>query len=129
MRVRHTVNVRIAEDNDMENLFFGPSDNLAEVTKDEYDQQASGTFKILQGTNEDINLKDVDNVKGIYIRFDKDCTLKLNGSADGIDLKKGTNANFSFGKFFVEANISQVNLAAPVDEDMTGFFCIWGVSS
>lgn len=124
MRIKHKINVRIAVDDDMENLLFGLNDNLAEVTIDDYTQQSSGTINIPQATNEDLPLGDVDNIYGIWLEVDQTCDIKINGSNDVISLTVPTNG--STAKLAMEAAITSVNIAAPADADLSGKFCIWG---
>jgi hypothetical protein len=129
MRIKHKVRPRIAADTAMKNLLFGPDDDLSEVVIDQYDQQTSGTIKVLQSANEDVPLGDIDTVKGFYIQVDGDCTLKINGSSDGIDLVKSTTANVLYAKFFIEADITQINITAPSDADVIATYCAWGIAT
>lgn len=126
MRVKHKVNVRIAEDTTMNNLLFAPSDSLSEVIRDEWDKSAGGTLNIAQGTDEDLSFGDVNTVRALYISVDQNVTVKINGSNDGITMNKGSSATYDFAKLFMEADITSVNIAAPVDADVTGKFCVWG---
>jgi len=124
MRIKHKVNVRIADDTDMYNLYFGFDDNLSETTIDTRTKNASGTINIGMGTNEDLVFGDVDDIQGIFIKVYQDVTIKFNGGTEEILIKKSTGA--SYAKFFAEMAITSVNISAPVDEDVIGSYCVWG---
>lgn len=121
MRVKQTVNVRVAEDANMDQLLFGRSDSLAIITHDEYDQQASGTINIAAAGNEDLPLGDVDTIAGVFISVDQSCELTLNGGAEVTNLVKPTSGN---AQFFMNGAVTQINIATT--EALTGLFCIWG---
>lgn len=126
MRIKHKVNVRIADDADFKNYLFAPDDALSEVVIDAYVRQVSGKFKITANTNENLSLGDVDAVKGIYIKVDKDAVVTLNGGAETIQLRRSGTTTSDYAKLFLEADISAVNVAAPVTEDCSGWYCAWG---
>lgn len=121
MRVKQTVNIRVAEDTLMEQLIFGKTDSLAVVTHDEYDQQASGTINIEAASNEDVPLGDVDSISGVFLSVDQSCVLTLNGGVETINLVKPTGGN---AFFCMNGTITQINIATT--EALTGLFCIWG---
>lgn len=123
MRVKQTFNVRVATDTNMDHIIFGKDDNLAVVTHDEYDQQTSGTINIPMDTNENLPLGDIDNVKGFLISVDQDCTLKLNGGSEEINVVKPTGGNAYFG---MNGSVTAINIASPVNADLTGLYCVWG---
>lgn len=126
MRIKHKVNVRIADDADFKNYLFAPDDALSEVVIDAYYRQVSGKFKITANTNEDLSLGDIDAVKGIYIRVDKDAVVKLNSGTEEIQMRRSGTGTTDYAKLFLEADITAVNIAAPTTEDMTGMYCAWG---
>jgi len=123
MRVKQTINVRVAEDADMEDILFGKVDNLAVITHDEYTQVASGTINITQNTNEDLPLGDIDNIRAYWISVDQACELKFNGGTEIRYLVKSTAGN---AIAFANETVTAINIAAPVDEDVTGTYCLWG---
>lgn len=126
MRIKHKVNVRIADDADFKDFLFAPDDTLAEVIIDSYYRQSSGKFKIEMNTNEDISLGDITAVKGIYIRVNKDAQVTLNGGSEIIQLRRSGTTSSDYAKLFLEADITAVNIAAPTTEDLEGMFCAWG---
>jgi len=129
IRIKHKVRPQIAEDTAMKNLLYGPDDTLSEVTIDSYVRQTSGKISIAQNTNEDVPLGDITAVKGFFLQVNGDCQIKINGSADAIQVRKATDANVDWAKFFIEADISQVNITAPADSAISGTFCAWGDTS
>lgn len=126
MRIKHKVNVKIADDADMKDLLFSFDDTLSEVIIDGYTKQASGKFKILATENENLPLGDVEAVKGVYLKVSRDCILKLNGGTEEIQLRRAGALSTNIAKFFIEADITQINLTAPATEDLVGTYCVWG---
>ena len=127
IRIKHKVNVRIAEDTGMKNLLFGPDNDLAEVTNDGYERQASGNLNIIANANEDVPFGDVDLVMGFYLKLNGDCTITLNGGAEPIAITKPTTSDFA--KIFIEAAVTQINILAPADQAIVGTYCVWGSTS
>ena len=126
MRIKHKVNVRIGDDSDMTDLLFAPDDTNAEVVIDGYERMVSGKLSIPLNTNEDVPLGDITAVKGIYIIVDQDVVVTLNGGAETIQLRKSGTESTVTAKLFLEADITQVNIAAPVLLDVVGTWCAWG---
>jgi hypothetical protein len=124
IRIKHKVNVRIAEDPGMEDLLFSPDDTRAEVIIDSFDRQASGNLNITASTNEDVPLGDVDAVKGFYLKLSTDCTIVLNGGTDQLSISKP--ASSSYAKVFIEMACTQINISVPAGDDLTGVYCVWG---
>lgn len=125
LRIRHKINVRVAEDADMDNLLFAPKDDLAEVTIDAYEKAVSGVIKISANTTESLSLGDVATPKGLYLRVDNDCNVNINGLGN-IQLRRASTATGTTAKLAIEADISSVAITAPVGVDVRGVFCIWG---
>jgi hypothetical protein len=128
IRVKHTVNVRVAEDTDMNNLLFAPSKDLAEVIIDTYTKVVSGVLSVAAAATETLSLGDVATPKGIYLRVDGDCDVSINGGA-AIALKRSSTATGTTAKLFLEATISSVAITAPAGVDIHGVWCLWGDAS
>lgn len=126
MRIRHKVNVRIGVDTDMKNLMFAPDDDLAEAIIDSYTKCGSGILQIVKNTDEDVPLGDVDAVKGVFLRVDQDVVVTLNGGVETIQLRKAGGTGSQYARLFLEADINQINIAAPADADVNGIYCVWG---
>jgi hypothetical protein len=125
LRVKHKVNVRIWESTSEKDVLFAPDDTLAEVSIDTWVRQNSGKVSVAVSDNEDLPLGDVTAVKGIYLKLDGEAQVKLNGSADAIQLRKGGSA--SYAKLFIECDISAVNIINPsADDVLNGTYCVWG---
>jgi hypothetical protein len=129
MRLRHKVIVKVSDDADMKDLLFATDEQLAEVIIDSWTKSLSGKVTVAMNTAENLCLGDIALVKGIYLKANKDVTIKLNGSADPIVLKRSGTSTNHFAKLFLEAAITQVNIAAPATEDAAIVYCIWGVDS
>ena len=125
MRIKHKVNVRIANDADMYDLLIGPDDTRSEVTIDAYTRMTSCKLKVTATENEDVPLGDVDACKGIYLIVDQEVILKLNGGTEEFQVRKPTTSASVYARFFFEGDINQVNITAGSD-DALATFCVWG---
>jgi len=129
MRVRHRVFVQTSQDDDGKQKLFYPDPELQEVVADGYDQQSSNTFSVAVSSNEDLSLGDLTAVKGLHFEASGDCDIKLNGSADVIELRSpaGPTPTTAGPKLFIEGNITQINVTNnDADTVLTGVFCVWG---
>lgn len=122
MRTKHKVYVKIADDADMKDGLFTPDDTLAEVILDVFHHQNSGTVHVAAGTTLTIPFGHVTAVKGCFLKLDNDCLLTLNDSTTDIQLR----AQASYAKFFLEGDLSKVEITAPAEDSVEGFFCVWG---
>jgi len=122
MRTKHKVYVKIADDADMKDGLFAPDDTLAEVIIDDFLHQNSGTVHVAAGATLEIPFGHVTAVKGCFLKLDNDCMLTLNDSATDIQLR----AQGSYAKFFLEGDLSKVEITAPAEEAIEGLFCVWG---
>lgn len=121
MRIKQTVNVRIAEDTAMQHIIFGKDDNLSVSTLDGYTQQSSGTINIAADSNENIPIGDIDTIAGLFVSVDQDCSIVLNSGVEIINIVKPVGGN---AVFFMNGVVSNLNIATT--EALTGLFCIWG---
>lgn len=129
MRLKHKVIVKVSDDADMKDLLFSTDEQLAEVVIDAWTKSFCGKVTVAMNTNENLSLGDIGMVKGLYLKANKDVVIKLNGSADSLTLKRSGTTTSHFAKLFLEGAITQVNIAAPVTEDASIIYCIWGVDS
>lgn len=127
MRIKHKVIVKIADDADMKDLLFSLDEQLSEVVIDAYTKVFSGKVTVALNTNENLSLGDIGAVKGIYLKVNKDCVVKLNTVTPGITLKRSGTLTSCFAKLFLEADITAINVAAPATEDTEVLYCVWGV--
>jgi hypothetical protein len=126
IRIKHKINVRVAEDTDMNNLLFAPKDDLAEVTIDAYEKVVSGTVKVLAAATEGLSFGDVTlPAKGLYLRVDSDCLVNINGLGT-IQLRRSSTATGVVAKLAIEADINTVTITAPGGNDVRGVWCVWG---
>jgi len=128
VRIKHKVWVNTARDTSMKDLIYGPEETERITQTDTFDQWGGGSFDIAGAANEDLNLADVDSVKGLYIEVDSDVEVKLNGSTDALQLRRANTTTGSVARFFIEADITQVNVTAGV-ADASGHFHIWGLKT
>lgn len=129
MRIKHKIWVNIAKDADMEYLQFAPGEAQVSAQIDGYTKQSNSDFKVLKTANEDLSLGDVAAVKGMYLEVSADCILKLNGGSEEIQLRRGNSSASDVAKFFAEMDITQINITAPADVDITGNYAVWGDAS
>lgn len=124
LRIRHTVNVRVARDEDMKLGMWLPDLTLSEVVLDEYERAASGSINIAAAATETLPLGDVDAVRGIYLEITGTANVRINGSLDNIAMSQQDATKPA--KLFLEALIAQVQIENTGAAELNGFFCVWG---
>ncbi len=122
IRIKHKVNVKIANDTDMKDKLFEFDDTLAEVVIDTFQRQNSGKFHIAAEGVEDLPMGDITATKGVVIKFDQDCTIKINGGTDVFSVEKAEGKTFA--RFFMEGTITAIEVTAILE--LEGVFCTWG---
>lgn len=128
IRVKHRVWVQSSEDTLAKNKLFSQDPELSEVISDGFDKQVSGVISIAAAGNENLNFGDITAVKGLWLKLDGEAKLKINGSTDEIQLRlepAGVAAT-DFAKFFIEADITSLNIGNPSAATISGVFCAWG---
>lgn len=125
MRIKHTVNVRVAEDSEMAELLFGKPDEAALVTVDSYTHVASGSLEVLADQTESLSLGDVSSVKGLFLRVDNDCLVNVN-ELGTFQLRKPSTQTGTTARLFIEGDITSVTVKAPVGSNVHGVYCVWG---
>ncbi len=128
IRVKHRVWIQSSEDTAAKNKLFSQDPELSEVISDGFDKQVSGVISVAAAGNENLNFGDITSVKGLWLKIDGEAKLKINGSTDEIQLRlePAGVAGTDFAKFFIEADISSLNVANPGATVMSGVFCAWG---
>lgn len=129
MRVKHKVWVNTARDSSMKDLVYGPSEDSRLVQTDSYEQWGGGSFTIAAAANEDLNLGDVDAVRGIYLEAAGDLEITLNGSDTPLTLHRPDSQVGTVAKLFAEAEIDTVNVANPGTAAVSGHFHVYGDAS
>lgn len=124
MRISHKIILVVSEDSAAKQILFGIDATLAENIVTSYLHQNSGTIKIAASATEQVPFGDVDSVKGCYLRFDKDVKIKLNGSADEIQIRKSGTGDVA--KFFIEADLTQIDIIGDGTDVTNGVYCVWG---
>lgn len=125
IRVSHTVAVRTSRDTEYKQAMWNPDVTLAEEVLDGFEKQANGNFSIPASSTEAIPFGDVDLVRGMYLETDLECSVRLNGSLDAIELKPAEAGVPA--KLFLEAVINQVTIENPsTTTALTGVFVFWG---
>lgn len=122
MRLKHTVRVNVGRTTDMKDMWFSMDEQTSEKIIDTMTKHVSGDFKIGAGLSETLSLGDIDAVKGIYVEAASDCTVKINGSTDAIQLRRQKD----YAKLFLEADITSIEITAGATDDLTGVYCAWG---
>ena len=127
IRIKHRVWVQAFEDVAAKNKLFAPDPELSEVVSDGFDKSTSGVISVAASGNENLNFSDITAVKGLWLKIDGEAKLKINGSADEIQLRLEPGAaTGAFAKFFIEADISTLNIGNPSEAVMHGVYCCWG---
>lgn len=126
IRVKHKVRVHAFRTTSEDNAYYMPDDASSEVTLDTFDKQCNANLKVAAGVTEELSFGDVDVVRGIYLEVDGEPTIKLNSSADALQLRKGNTLAGTKAKFFFEGEITKVEVIAPVGSDILGEYIVWG---
>lgn len=129
IRIKHKVWVNISLNTDMTDLVYGPGETDRAEQTDTYDQHGGGSINIADSDNEDLSLVDVTNIHGIYLEVDQDVSVKLNGSADAIPLKRANTTAGSKAKLFLEGTLTQINIVNASGSAVSGHYTIWGSST
>lgn len=134
MRIKHKVNLKVAEDTDMKDLLFGFDDTLAEVVIDTYDRVVSGKLVVEPSDDdppaaEEIPLGDIGAVKGIFLKVDQACSITINEGDTPIVMARAGTGSTDYAKLFLEADIEKVEILSPAEETTTVFYCIWGTDA
>ncbi len=124
IRVKHKLVLNITEAQDGKDCLFNRDDTKAEVVIDSFERNASGKLSIAAAATEQLSFGDVAAVKGCYLQLSGDAIIKFNNGSDLIQLRKATGQTLV--KFFIEADITQLDITAPAAEVLTGTYCVWG---
>ena len=127
MRIRHSINLEIADDTDMKDPLFGPFDEVLDLVQiDGYDSQASGKIVVAMEDTKEVPFGDVGTVQGVYLEVNGDCSIAIN-EGDPIDIICG--AGTGVAKFFMEATITKLELTAGDEAALLGTYCVWGTAA
>lgn len=125
MRVKHKVVVQIAEDTGMKNGLFNQDEQLNAVTIDGYEKQFSGIIKTLATETDTLSFGDVEAVKAVFMKLDRECIVTINGEAIQMRIAPGQPAP-AFTRLFLEADIETLTVTAPVGGDVNGVYVVYG---
>jgi hypothetical protein len=126
MRIKHTIQLAVADDAAMKDPLFGEVDaTLAVVQIDGYTGVVSGKIKIDAGEDVDLPFGGVASVCGIYLELDQDCIVTIN-EGHTITIKRGNTTSGSVAKLFLEATLTAINIEAPAEADAQVTYCAWG---
>ena len=126
MRIKHKLVVNVGDDAALKDKLFSTDEDLAEVVIDNYQRQVSGKMYIQAAAVENVPLGDVDAAKGVFLKVDQDVTIKLNGGATVLQLRKASELADATAKMFLEADITAVEVTAPAGADVNAVYCVWG---
>lgn len=126
MRIKHTIRLQIARDQEMRRLLYSDDAQLSEKVIDGYEKHVQGHIAIAAAATESLCLGDITAVKGLYLELDQNAYVRLNGSLDNIVVAKPPSASEDTGKLFLEADINAVEIENPTANPLTGLFVMWG---
>lgn len=112
MRIKHSILLDIGLDADMKDLVFQTDDTLAQVVIDGYTKVNVATIAVIAGATEAVPLGDVAVLRGMYLKADQDCVLKLNGGIESISLKRAAAGTNDRAKFFAEMSMTGATITA-----------------
>lgn len=125
MRLKHTVQVQLSQDQDMRRKLY--SDDLASVAQTDtsgFARQANSMLNIEPSGIENLTFGDVTLVRGLYLEVDKEAKVRLNGATDALQLRIADGA--SVAKLFLECEITQVTVENPAEDTLSGVYVVWG---
>lgn len=114
-RIRKKVNVRAWEEVEQKNILFAPDDSLVETVIENMEHFSSGRITVEDGTNMDVPLPDIAEVRGVLIRSDQDVNIALNGGT-ALPMKRpsaGASDAPTYADFFFEGTLTSINIAKP----------------
>lgn len=131
IRVVHELKLHVSQDQAQKNSLFERHEDLSKVTIDSFLRHNSGNPTVLNATAKVLSLGDVGAVKGVYIEADADCDVRLNGSADPIQLRRapvgGTQTVITpTVKLFLESDITAIEVTASQGSDVNLSYVVWG---
>lgn len=127
MRIKHKVNVVVSDDTLGEDCLFGPADDKAEVTLDQFTEHESGKFSIAASGSATLSLGTVGTVGGLYIRALGDFDLTLNGTEELLIRKAPSALSTVPVKFFMEGTITSILVENPsATTALVGYYVVWG---
>lgn len=130
LRMQHKVWLHLARDTDMKDTAQGGSDETVRaVQSDIFDRHSGGSFDVADGANEDLSLGDITSVKGVWLQTTAEVQIKINGSTTPFRLRKPNTAATAVAKFFMEADITAVNVINDTGAAITGDYVVWGLST
>ncbi len=127
LRIKHKVWINTSRNTGMTDLVYGPGETDRLVETDAFDQWGGGSFSVATSGSEDLDLGDINNVKGIYFEADGEVKIKINGSVDEIQLRRPVSSKPA--KIWLEADLTQVTVVNGTAAAVTGHYHIWGSST
>lgn len=125
MRLSHTLMVQIGQDSEFKKKLVYIEQSGAQVVSDGFLKQANSSFNIAPSGLEAMTFGDVEAVKGLYLESDSEVKVRINGSADAIQLRKAPDA--SLAKLFLEGDLTELTIENPSAEaEANGFYTVWG---
>lgn len=124
MRLKHTVQVQLSQDTEQKRKLYSDDATSAQTDTSGYTQQANSLLSIDPAGLENLSFGDVTLVRGLYLEVNRDALVRLNGSADPLQLRIAASATKA--KLFVEAEITQVTVENPSSEVLSGVYVVWG---
>ncbi len=128
MRLRHKVNVFIADDADLEFPLFGDDDAAKQLEQiDIFEKFSSGKFEIAASGTEAIPFGDVTVVRGILIKADAAFDVIFNGGGDTFNFTLADTQSGRKSRCFMEATLSAASVTNPsTTVALTGTYLVWG---
>ena len=125
MRVKHKVMLTVGDDAELKDKLFATDETLAEVVADGFTRVNSGRMHVDATETETVPRGDVTAIKGVFLKANQDCTVKLNGGVEPIALTRSSTLTAATAKLFMEAALTGVAVTAGATAvDLV--FCIWG---
>lgn len=123
IRVKHNVLVQISQDTSAKEKFYYP--DTKETIIDVFDRQSVKNVQVAAAASEAMNLSDIDDVRGMFLELDGDCSVEVNGNA--IPMQRASTATGTKARLFLEGAITSLTIDNTSGASaINGILVLWG---
>lgn len=124
MRVKHIIQLWLADDAELKQKFFERDAALATVVLDGFERPTTGKMAVADAATESIPFGDVAVVRGLYLEADQPCTLRINSGTEAIPVEPGLAGELA--KVFLETSLSAAEIEATGGAAVNLTYAVWG---
>lgn len=124
--IKRKVNAQIYGASNEKDCLFAPDDKLAETIISTHTRFVAGRFLVAISGSEGLSFGDVTTARGIYVKFDANAQLVLNGGAQTLNVEPETSS-VANGVFMMTGDLSSATVTNPSStSSLTGQYVVWG---